>query len=124
MSSKRVKLALCLDENFPEKAGKFLKSEGHNVKSTSIQNKGLSDLNQVKLATKEGRILVSLDKDFKVNTTLLGAIRQSNGIILIVSTQSISKKIIKVIKRNFKKISSANIKGKICRISYDKCSFH
>jgi len=123
LSPKHVKLLLYLDENFPEQAGKFLKSEGHNVKSTSIQNKGLSDLEQIKLAIKNGRILVSLDKDFKVNDNLLGAIRRGPGIILIASSQLIPEKIIKVIKRNFKKISQSNVRGKVCRISYDKCSF-
>ena len=120
MSPKHVRLSLYLDENFPVPAGMFLKKQRHSVTFTSSLDKGCSDEAQIKIATKSNRILVSLDKDFKVNKELKGLISKSPGIILISCSQTDSDNIMKIIDKQIHIISLAEIKGKVCRISIDK----
>lgn len=120
MSPKHVRLSLYLDENFPVPAGMFLKSEHQSVSFTKKKDKGISDEEQIKIAIKEKRILVSLDKDFKVNDNLKGLIQKSLGIILINCSQTDSENIINIFKKYLNFMNPNGIKGKICRISIDK----
>ena len=99
----------------------FLKSEHQSVSFTKRKDKGNSDEDQIKLATKDKRILVSLDKDFKVNDNLRGLITKSLGVILVNCSQTDSENIINIFKKNLNSINMNSIKGKICRISIDKC---
>ena len=124
MSPKPVKFEFYSDENFPIAAGKFLKSLGHSVKFTSLKNKGLSDLDQIKIANKNKRIFISLDKDFKSQNNLLGTIRKGLGVILVSSSLPVSDKIIEILKRHIKKLTPAILKGKICRISDSKIIYY
>lgn len=120
MSPKHIRLRLYLDENFPVPAGMFLKSEHQSVSFTKKKDKGTSDINQIKIAIKEKRILVSLDKDFKVNDNLKGLIDKSLGVVLVNCSQTDSENIINIFKKNLNSININEIKGKICRISIDK----
>lgn len=120
MSPKHVRLMLYLDENFPVPAGMFLKKQRHSVFFTLKLSKGCSDEAQIKTATKNNRILVSLDKDFQVNEKLKGFISKSPGVILISCSQTDSNNIIKIINKQIHTVSPIEIKGKICRISIDK----
>lgn len=120
MSPRHVRLRLYLDENFPAPAGLFLKKEHQSVAFTKKKDKGVSDENQIKIATREKRILVSLDKDFKVNDNLKGLIDKSPGVILINCSQTDSDNVINIFKKNLNSINIGEIKGKICRISIDK----
>ena len=119
-SPKHVRLRLYLDENFPAPAGLFLKNEHQSVSFTKKKDKGNSDEDQMKAATKEKRILVSLDKDFKVNDNLKGLICKSMGVVLINCSQTDSENIINIFKKHLHSISNSEIKGRICRISIDK----
>ena len=98
----------------------FLKSEHQSVSFTKKKDKGTSDINQIKIAIKEKRILVSLDKDFKVNDNLKGLIDKSLGVVLVNCSQTDSENIINIFKKNLNSININEIKGKICRISIDK----
>lgn len=120
MSPKHVRLNLYLDENFPVPAGMFLKSEHQSVLLTNKKNKGLSDEDQIKIAIKEKRILVSLDKDFKINDNLIGLIKKSPGVILICCTLTDSESVISIFKKYLNSINDKEINGNICRISIDK----
>ena len=120
MSPKYVRLRLYLDENFPVPAGMFLKSEHQSVFFTKKKDKGNSDEDQIKIATKEKRILVSLDKDFKVNDNLKGLIRKSFGVILINCSQTDSENIINIFKKYLNFINKKEIKESVCRISINK----
>jgi len=120
LSPKHIRLRLYLDENFPVPAGMFLKSEHQSVSFTKKKDKGTSDINQIKIAIKEKRILVSLDKDFKVNDNLKGLIDKSLGVVLVNCSQTDSENIINIFKKNLNSININEIKGKICRISIDK----
>jgi len=125
LSPRVPKFRLLCDENLPAPAGKFLKSLGHNVICIAPKGKrkGLSDLAQIKEAAKENRIFVSLDKDFRVNENLRGAVIKSAGIILVVSSDPQSEKIILILKRRLKEITARKMKGKICQVSVDKIIF-
>lgn len=120
MSPNYVRLRLYLDENFPVPAGMFLKGEHQSVIFTKKKDKGSSDEDQIKIAAKEKRILVSLDKDFKVNDNLKGLILKSPGVILINCSQTDSKNIINVFKKYLNLINAKEIKGNVCRISINK----
>ena len=122
MSPRHPKFRFYLDENFPAPAGEFLKSRGHNVISVIAKKKlrSLSDLSQIKEANRQNRILVALDKDFKVNPILIGKIREGCGVILVESSNPRSEKIVALLFKILKKISAAKLKGRICRASVDK----
>lgn len=123
MSPRHVKFRFYVDENFPYPAGKFLKSLDHNVQITKPTSKDITDLNQIKTAIKEERILASLDKDFKINASLLELIGKSPGVILIESSDPRSEKIISIFARHLKSLSRKKLKGKVCRLSIDKIIF-
>ena len=120
MSPKHVRLRLYLDENFPVPAGMFLKGEHQSIFFTKKKDKGNSDQDQIKLATKRKMILVSLDKDFQVNDNLKGLVKKSLGVILINSGQPDSENIINIFKKNLNYINIKQLNGNICRISIDK----
>lgn len=125
MSSKPHKFRFLLDENFPAPAGKFLKSQGHNVESVIDKDKlrGKSDSAQIKEAIKQNRIFVSLDRDFDVNNNLATLINKSPGVILVESAEPSSKKVKDIISKALKKITEKKLEGKICRASIDKVRF-
>ena len=122
MSPRPNKFRFYLDENFPAPAGKFLKSNAHNVWQVIdlAEFRSKSDLIQIRKATKEKRILVALDKDFSGNKNLESAISKSFGVLLISSADPGSRKVIKILKRVIKLKHLNNIKGKLCIASIDK----
>ena len=122
MSPRPNKFRFYLDENFPAPAGKFLKSNGHNVVQViDLQEfRSKSDLFQIRKATKEKRILVALDKDFFGNKNLENAISKSCGVLLISSADPDSSKVIEIIKHVIKFKNLNKIKGKLCIASSDK----
>jgi len=111
-----------LDENFPAPAGKFLKSKGHNVLQVvdMPEFRAKSDLTQIKNATKSGRILVALDRDFKSNNSLKNSTEKSNGVLLIVSADPSSEKVISILKKALKDNQLNNLDGKLCRASINE----
>ena len=98
----------------------FLKGEHQSIFFTKKKDKGNSDQDQIKLATKRKMILVSLDKDFQVNDNLKGLVKKSLGVILINSGQPDSENIINIFKKNLNYINIKQLNGNICRISIDK----
>ena len=55
------------DENMPEEAAKQLVSQGINVMTTQEAERcGSGDLDQLRFATQQGRVICSQDKDFLV----------------------------------------------------------
>jgi len=125
LSSKPHKFRFLLDENFPAPAGKFLKSQGHNVESAAERKnlRGKRDSTQIKESIKQNRIFVSLDRDFEVNENLEGFIRKSPGVILVESALPDSSKLDLIMKKILKELTDHKIRGKICRASIDKVRF-
>ncbi len=55
------------DENMPEVAATQLASQGTDIMTThEAERCGSGDLEQLRFATKQGRVICSLDKDFLV----------------------------------------------------------
>ena len=125
MSPRPQKFRFYLDENFPLPAGKFLKSLGHNVEYAVNKRtkKSLSDLAQIKYATKNNRIIIARDKDFVSDKTLAQIISSGPGILLTKSTNPNSKNQIMILKKVLKILMINQIKGKICLVSKDKIKF-
>lgn len=56
------------DVNIAQKVIKLLRQNGHNVLDIKKQDPQASDINIIKLAAKEKRIILTHDKDFQVLT--------------------------------------------------------
>lgn len=125
MSSKLPRLRFYLDENFPVSAGKFLKYIAQNVKFAihSDSTRSKSDIWQLKYATKDRRILLALDNDFKYTEALLELAIKSPGVLLVQSANPTSEKVIQILKSVIKKLTQNKISGKICIASINKISF-
>lgn len=122
MNARPLKFRFYLDENFPVPAGKFLKSLGHNVKEVvnCPELRNLTDLAQLKIARKNKRIFIALDKDFATNEELFGVIESGPGVILIGSSDPNPEKVKMILSKVFKKLSVNVISGKILSATIDK----
>ncbi len=69
------------DENIDFRLIKLLRNDGHNVFSVLEENKGITDLEVIKLAMKLDTIILTLDKDF--GEWVFAHKEYSNGIILL-----------------------------------------
>lgn len=125
MGHQLPKFSLYCDENFPAQAGRFLRSLGNNVKQTKaiLSAKGLSDFAQLRIAIKDKRIFITLDRDFHHMEVLIEKIRKTNGVILVETSDLYWQSVIKTLRKQFKNISTVKIKGKICKISMDKINY-
>ena len=61
---KLQKLNFLADESFGIKAYRYLSLKGFNVTSVTEISPGVSDKQVIKLANKQRRIIITLDKDF------------------------------------------------------------
>lgn len=57
-------MRLFADENFPRKAVELLRTAGHDIAWAHEVCASADDANVLDLATQQGRVLVTLDKDF------------------------------------------------------------
>lgn len=77
-----------IDHNVPRKVGIFLRKQKFNVRFVQEINPEMSDIEVIKLASKENRIIISNDKDFMslsflypdVNMILFSLISQASEI--------------------------------------------
>jgi predicted nuclease of predicted toxin-antitoxin system len=60
----RSRLRILANENFPGEAVEALRSQGHDVAWVGSDAAGITDIEVVKRASTEGRILLTFDKDF------------------------------------------------------------
>jgi len=122
LGKRTLKFRFYLDENFPAPSGKFLKSLGHNVLQVIDQKskRSLSDLSQIKMASRENRILVALDKDFRFNKSLHIQISKGPGIILLRSADPNYEKLNEIMTKLLKRINSDILRGMICIASIEK----
>lgn len=113
LNPRPPKYQFLLDENFPVKAGKFLKSKGHNVISVVERKKlrELSDLALIKEANKQIRVFIALDKDFIANESLRELIKKGPGVILVKSSDPQAEKVIIILGQLLKKMSEKKIIG-------------
>ena len=118
MPSKKVRLQLYADENFPVGSVKYLKSLGisiiHAYDKNYIQK---SDLFHLKISKSLDRILITRDRDFQYNWTSL---KDHPGVILISPGNQTSEAVNNVCNKSFKKVTPNFVSESLVRISTDK----
>ncbi len=63
---KQFLMRFLADVNITQTLIKFLRSKNHNVLDIKVFDQKISDVEIIKLALKEGRIILTHDKDFEV----------------------------------------------------------
>lgn len=102
MPSKKVRLQLYADENFPVGSVKYLKSLGisiiHAYSKGYIQK---SDQFHLKVSKSVNRTLTTRDRDFNYNWTTL---KNHPGVILISPGNQTSEAVNQVCQKSFKEL--------------------
>ncbi len=118
MPSRKIRLKLYADENFPIGSVRYLKSLGisiiHAYDKSYIQK---PDLFHLKISRDLKRILITRDRDFKYNWTTL---KDHPGVILISPGSQTSEAVNQVCRKSFKKITTHFVSESLIRISMDK----
>lgn len=118
MPSKKVRLLLYADENFPLSSVKYLRSLGvsiiHAYSKKYIQKSDLFHLKQSKLLN---RILITRDRDFNYNWTTL---EQHPGVIFISPGSQIADNVNVICRRGFKKLTPHFVSESLIRITNTK----
>lgn len=118
MPSRKIRLQLYADENFPVTSVRFLKSLGISIiHAYSKDNVQKSDLFHLKFSKSVGRILITLDRDFNYNWTTL---KNHPGVILVRSGRQTPTAINAVCKKAFKKLTLNFVSESLVRITTDK----
>lgn len=90
------------NENLPRKTVESLKNRGIDILSIKNYGYGLEDEDVIKIATKEHRILITLDKDFGELVFKKG--KKCRGIILLrippKSAEYLGETLIDLLKKN------------------------
>lgn len=118
MPSKKVRLQLYADENFPVGSVKFLKSLGISI--IHAYSKGYvrkSDQFHLKISNSLNRVLITRDRDFNYNWTTL---RGHPGVILISPGNQTSEAVNQVCRKSFKKIAPNFVSESLVRVTIDK----
>ncbi|MFH1535622.1 MAG: DUF5615 family PIN-like protein [Patescibacteria group bacterium] len=118
MPSKKVRLRLYADENFPLGSVKYLKSIGisiiHAYSKNYIQK---SDLFHLKVSKALSRILITRDRDFNYNW---GTLKNHPGVILISPGSQTSDAVNKICNKVFKKITVNFVAESLVRTTTNK----
>lgn len=118
MPSKKIRLRLYADENFPVGSVWYLKSLGISViHAYSLGNIQKSDLFHLKVSSSLDRVLITRDRDFKYNWRTL---EKHPGVILISPGNQTSEAINKVCEKSFKKLTPNFVSEALVRITNDK----
>lgn len=124
MSPRTHKFVFYLDENFPEPAGKFFRELGHKVIDGKRQiGFGKTDRQHLATAKKMGAVLVSVDRDFRIDRDLYQQVQLSPGIILIRSGVTNLTTYRTVIRRILKQSSPHQFEGKLCQASFEEIHY-
>ena len=84
---------------------------------------GGTDHDHVREATRRNAILVSFDKDFRVDSDLRTIVSASPGVILIQSTKANLNDVHVIITRVLRKATPHQFTGKVCSASLDAIRF-
>ena len=118
MPSKKIRLKLYADENFPLGSVRFLKSLGVSIiHAYSLKHIQKSDLFHLRFSKSSVRILITRDRDFKYNWTTL---RDHPGVILISPGSQTSDAVNQVCNKAFKKLTSNFVAESLVRVTIDK----
>jgi predicted nuclease of predicted toxin-antitoxin system len=75
-------MRLLADENFPKTAVTALRQDGHDVLWVRVDQPGASDLEILEWAEADGRLILTLDKDFRQIALQRPAGLHRGGVIL------------------------------------------
>ena len=118
MPSKKVRLRLYADENFPLSSVKHLKSLGISViHAYSMNYIQKSDQFHLKVSKALERVLITRDRDFAYNWTTL---RNHPGVILVSPGSQTADAVNKICSRAFKRITVNFVAESLIRVSTDK----
>jgi predicted nuclease of predicted toxin-antitoxin system len=118
MPSKKIRLKLYADENFPVGSVTYLKSLGISIiHAYDLNHITKSDLFHLKVSKSLGRILITRDRDFNYNWTSL---KEHPGVILISPGNQTSDAVNQVCNKAFKKLTSNFIAEALVRVTIDK----
>ncbi|HJT89192.1 MAG TPA: DUF5615 family PIN-like protein [Bryobacteraceae bacterium] len=92
-------MRLLADENFPLPAIDALRQAGHDVLWARLDTPGLSDVALLNAAENDGRILVTLDKDFGQIAVQRRQPLERSGVILFRIPPAVSENITPLVLR-------------------------
>jgi predicted nuclease of predicted toxin-antitoxin system len=117
------KRAFYLDENVPAFVGRQLQALGYNVGFVAQVKPGGTDVAQLIHATKEDRIFVTLDRDFRSSMFPEFRIQQAPGVFVLATDAFDQKTFTRLVGFVVKAASGRSMKGRICRVSTDGVRF-
>ncbi len=122
MSSKKIRLQLYADENFPVTSSTYLKSQGISVihaYDRKLINK--NDQIHIKEAKKFKRVLITIDRDFLYYSSI--TTKSSFGAIVISTGNATPEHINAICKKALPHISKNSAKGSFIKITMDHITF-
>lgn len=75
-------MRILVDENFPRPIVRWLRDQGHDVLWAAVDLSGWQDLQLLEIAEEQGRILFTLDKDFRQIAEQRRAPLRWSGVVL------------------------------------------
>lgn len=119
MVSDKPRAKFICDEDFPRTLGKFLKSRELSIHElpTNLKGRGLPDLRVLRYAIKEGRILLTKDRDFLHNESYAHLIARSPGIVRFVNPPPTIQARERIANRLIKVFSATKIAGSVLEIT-------
>lgn len=118
MPSKKVRLRLYADENFPVGSVKYLKSLGISIiHAYSMGFVRKSDPFHLKTSKNLNRILITRDRDFNYNWRTL---KNHPGVILVSPGSQTSDAVNQICEKAFRKVTSNFVSEALVRITVDK----
>ena len=96
-------MRLLADENIPLDTVRALRSAGHDVHSATESGAGAADLTHVERAIREGRLIVTFDRDFG-DMAVRGSKKPTGGVLLLRftprSTEHVTELLTGLLARN------------------------
>lgn len=118
MPSRKIRLRLYADENFPVGSVKYLKSLGISiVHAYSMGNTQKPDLFHLKFSKSLDRILITRDRDFHYNWRTL---EKHPGVILVSPGSQTSDSVNKVCEKSFRKLTQNFVSEALIRVTSNK----
>lgn len=119
MPSKKIRLRLYADENFPVPSATYLKSKGISiVHAYDINLINKDDRLHIQRAKKLQRTLVTVDRDFLYYSDL--TVKGSLGVVVISTGNATPLHINQILNKTLSKISPEYAKEAFIKVTIDK----
>lgn len=128
LPSHRIPKLHCIcDQGFPRHAGEYLTRNGHNVSYASDipawKQRSVADTTVLKRATREKRVLLVTDKDFKAYTFSRELTERSYGIAVFQTSLYTRDQFVKIADKLRANASMRRLRGRICLVSVEQISY-